>query len=238
MTEPFDTLLEVQHHDTTLDQLRQRKRTLPEAAQLRSVEAEHATATATGASLRSQVDDLAGRQRALEDQIASVAARRHTIEQRMLSGSVTASKDLQAMDTEVHHLAERQAEFEELELALVEEEDPLDAALVENEARVAALAAEVERLRGEVAEAEAAIDESVAVEEGLRAEVAAGLPADLAATYEGLRAHLGGVGAARLVGDQCDGCHLTLPSKEVERIRRLPPEEFATCEQCGRILVH
>jgi len=227
MTEPFDTLLEVQHHDTTLDQLRQRKRTLPEAAQLRSVEAEHATATATGASLRSQVDDLAGRQRALEDQIASVAARRHTIEQRMLSGSVTASKDLQAMDTEVHHLAERQAEFEELELALVE-----------NEARVAALAAEVERLRGEVAEAEAAIDESVAVEEGLRAEVAAGLPADLAATYEGLRAHLGGVGAARLVGDQCDGCHLTLPSKEVERIRRLPPEEFATCEQCGRILVH
>ena len=31
-----------------------------------------------------------------------------------------------------------------------------------------------------------------------------------------LRAHLGGVGAARLVGDRCDGCHLTLPSVELE----------------------
>jgi len=25
---------------------------------------------------------------------------------------------------------------------------------------------------------------------------------------------------------------------EMERIRRLPPDEFATCPQCDRILVH
>jgi predicted nucleic acid-binding Zn-ribbon protein len=238
MTEPFDTLLQVQRHDTTIDQLRQRKRTLPEAAQLRTVEGERAALAAAAAGLRAQVDDLAARQRSLEEQIAAAAARRHTIEQRMLSGSVTASRDLQAMDAEVHHLAERQAEFEEQELALVEEEDPLDAALADNERRAAELAEEEARLRLLVDDALRALDESVAVEEGRRAEVATGLPADLAERYEALREHLGGVGAARLVGDQCDGCHLTLPSKEVERIRRLPPEEFATCEQCGRILVH
>lgn len=238
MTEPFDTLLQVQLHDTTLDQLRQRKRTLPELAELRTVEDETAAADVVGAELRRRVDDLASRQRALEEQIATAAARRHTIEQRMLSGSVTASRDLQAMDAEVHHLAERQAEFEESELALLEEEDPLDDALAANRSQVADLAAEAERLRGVVAEAVQDIDDAIEVESARRAEVAAGLPADLAATYESLRAHLGGVGAARLVGDQCDGCHLTLPSKEVERIRRLPPEAFATCEQCGRILVH
>ncbi len=238
MTEPFDTLLQVQLHDTTLDQLRQRKRTLPELAELRRVEDETAAAEVVGAELRSRVDDLASRQRALEEQIATAAARRHTIEQRMLSGSVTASRDLQAMDAEVHQLAERQAEFEESELALVEEEDPLDDALAANRAHVADLAVEAERLRDVVAAAVRGIDEAIEVEAARRAEVAAGLPADLAATYEELRAHLGGVGAARLVGDQCDGCHLTLPSKEVERIRRLPPEAFATCEQCGRILVH
>ena len=63
-------------------------------------------------------------------------------------------------------------------------------------------------------------------------------PSELAQRYEVLRSRLGGVGAARLVGDRCDGCHLTLSSVEVERIRRLPPEEFATCAQCDRILVH
>ena len=79
---------------------------------------------------------------------------------------------------------------------------------------------------------------AIAAEEAARAELAAGLPADLADRYEVLRSHLGGVGAARLVGDRCDGCHLTLSSVEVERIRHLPPEEFATCPQCDRILVH
>jgi predicted nucleic acid-binding Zn-ribbon protein len=238
MTEPFDTLLEVQHHDTTLDQLRQRRRTLPEQAELRSVEERAASVAATGAGLRAQVDDLAGRQRAIEEQIAASAKRRHTLEQRMLGGEVTAAKDLQAMDTEVHHLAERQVELEEEELALLEEEDPLDEALAANERTAAELAVEVERLRGVVVETLRELDASIVEEEGRRAEVAPRLPAELAERYEALRARLGGVGAARLVGDQCDGCHLTLPSSEVERVRRLPPDEFATCEQCGRILVH
>jgi uncharacterized protein len=238
MTEPFDTLMVVQLHDTTLDQLRQRQRTLPELAELRAVEAQRLEVIAEGAVLRSQVDHLTARQRALEEQIAAAAKRRHDIEQRMLTGGVTASRDLQAMDVEVHHLADRQAGFEEQELALVEEEEPLDVALAENERLGASLDAEAERLRGVVAEAIKAIDEAITVEAGQRAEAATGLPADLAERYEGLRSHLGGVGAARLIGDQCDGCHLTLPSKEVERIRRLPPEEFATCDQCGRILVH
>jgi uncharacterized protein len=238
MTEPFDTLLEVQLHDTTLDQLRRRKVTLPEQAELRAVEERAATLTAEGVELRALVDALAARQQALEEQIAQAAARRHTLEQRMLGGEVMAARDLQAMDTEVHHLAERQAEFEEQELILVEEEDPLDLALAENERTLAELAVEAERLRGVVDESLRTLDESIVVEEATRAEVAVGLPAELAERYEALRAHLGGVGAARLVGDQCDGCHLTLPSKEVERIRRLPPEEFATCDQCGRILVH
>jgi len=238
MTEPFDTLLEVQRHDTTIDQLRRRKVTLPEQIELRSVEERMAVVTTEGAAIRDQVDDLAARQQLIEEQIAATAARRHTIEQRMLSGEVSAPRDLQAMDVEVNHLSERQAEMEELELALVEEEDPLDAALDENQRTVADLTAEAERLRGLVADAHRAIDEQIVEEEARRSEAAVRLPADLSERYEALRGHLGGVGAARLVGDQCDGCHLTLPSKEIERIRRLPPEEFATCDQCGRILVH
>jgi uncharacterized protein len=238
MTEPFDTLMVVQLHDTTLDQLRQRQRTLPELAQLQAVEAQRAQVTTTGAALGGQVDELTARQQTLEEQIAATAKRRHDIEQRMLTGGVTASRDLQAMDVEVHHLADRQAEFEEQELELVEEEEPLDVALAENERLGALLDGEAERLRAAVGEALQALDEAITVEAGQRAAAATGLPADLAERYEGLRSHLGGVGAARLVGDQCDGCHLTLPSKEVERIRRLPSDEVATCDQCGRILVH
>jgi hypothetical protein len=230
--------MEVQGHDTTLDQLRHRIDSLPERSELREVEKRRDALEAATAEVKAQVDDLAGRQRLLEDRIAAAAKRRHEIEQRMESGEVSASRELQAMDQEVHQLGARQAQFEEEEMALLEEEEPFDALLSEHRATGSALDGDVSRLNVAIVEAEREILLAIAEEEALRTESASRLPVELAARYEGLRARLGGVGAARLVGDRCDGCHLTLPSVEVERIRHLPPEEFATCDQCDRILVH
>jgi hypothetical protein len=82
------------------------------------------------------------------------------------------------------------------------------------------------------------IRRELGVQEEQREALAAGLPEELAQRYETLRSRLGGVGAARLVGDHCDGCHLVLSSVELERIRRLPPGELTTCPECDRILVH
>jgi uncharacterized protein len=238
MAEPFDVLMVVQAHDIAIDQLRHRIETLPERAELADVKKRQATVGAALAAVAGQVDDLAGRQRALEEQIAAAARRRHEIESRMQTGEVSASRDLQAMDKEVHQLESRQAQFEEEEIALLEEEEPLDGVLAAHRAESEALVAEAARLEAAIVEAGKSISESIALEEAARAEDAGGLPADLAERYEVLRSHLGGVGAARLVGDRCDGCHLTLSSVEIERIRRLPPEQFATCPQCDRILVH
>ncbi len=238
MAEPFDTLMEVHAHDTTLDQLRHRIDSLPERLELREVEKRQGALHAAAAEVKAQVDDLAGRQRSLEDQIAAAAKRRHEIEQRMESGQVSASRDLLAMDQEVHQLSARQAQFEDDEIALLEEEEPFDSLLAEHQATAGSLAADAARLQDAITEAEGEIRVSIAAEETLRAESASRLPEELAARYEQLRARFGGVGAARLVGDRCDGCHLTLSSVEIERIRRLPPGEIATCPQCDRILVH
>jgi len=237
MGEPFDTLLEVQHHDTAIDQLTHRREVLPSRLQLRGVEDELGQLDRRIAELRSAVDELAGRQRAIEEQITASVTRRHEIERRMLAPGVSASRDLQAMDTEVHHLSERQAQLEEVELELVAEEDPLDEALAAAEERAGGLRTEAERLAAVVAVDDAEIAAELERERQVRAGKAETLPAELAARYEALRVKLGGVGAAHLVGGRCDGCHLTLPSVEVERISRLPPDQYATCEQCGRILV-
>jgi uncharacterized protein len=238
MAEPFDTLMDVQDHDTTLDQLRHRVETLPERSQLAEVNRRRQTLATAMSEMGARVDDLAGRQNKLEEQIASTAKRRHEIEVRMLSGEVSASRELQAMDHEVHQLAERQSVLEEEEIVLLEEEDPLDTELAGLRDEVATLEAEAERLNAAIAVAEKDIAVSITAEEAERAERARGLPDDLADRYELLRSRLGGVGAARVVGNRCDGCHLTLSSIEIERIRRLPAEEFATCTQCDRILVH
>jgi predicted nucleic acid-binding Zn-ribbon protein len=236
MAEPFDLLMEVQDHDTVLDQLRHRIDTLPERTELQAVTQRLASLAATSSEVRSRVDELSGSQHHLEQQIAALAKRRHEIEGRMESGQVP-SRDLQAMDHEVHQLRARMAQLEEDQLVLMEEQEPLDAVLVEHAAAEAALTTEAGRLESAISQAVSALEASIAEVEAIRTAAAAGLPGELAERYELLRSRLGGIGAARLVGDHCDGCHLVLSSVEVERIRRLPPDQLATCPECDRILV-
>ena len=43
---------------------------------------------------------------------------------------------------------------------------------------------------------------------------------------------------ARLVGNTCQGCRLTIPATEVDRIRKAGPDgDVAHCDNCGAILV-
>ncbi len=65
----------------------------------------------------------------------------------------------------------------------------------------------------------------------------AGYRRQILAEYEALRAGLGGVGVAKLVGTQCGGCHLGLSAVEVARIRKVGQNEITHCEECGRLLV-
>jgi predicted nucleic acid-binding Zn-ribbon protein len=45
------------------------------------------------------------------------------------------------------------------------------------------------------------------------------------------------MGAAQLNGTTCQGCHLSIPSVEAERIRKSPAGTVAHCDNCGCILV-
>jgi predicted nucleic acid-binding Zn-ribbon protein len=117
------------------------------------------------------------------------------------------------------------------------EREPLDEEVAALERRRGELDAEGSRLRAAVAEAQAAIDQDLVTELEAREVAAAGIPADLMALYEQLRAQLDGVGAAPLVNGRCGGCHLALPATEVDRLRKEPPETLVRCDQCSRILV-
>ena len=238
MAEPYDTLMRVQELDIVIDQLRHRIEAMPERIALVGVRERQVAVAAALAEVQEQVDDLSARQAELEERIAASAKRRHELEDRMRSGAVSASKDLQAMDHEVTQLTERQRTLEDEELVLMEEEEPLDVALAAHQVTAAELEAEAVRLTQAASESEAELRVAIESESAARAEAAIGLHPDLAERYERLRSHLGGVGAARLVGNRCDGCHLTLPSVEIERIHALSSDTFATCPQCDRILVH
>lgn len=235
--DPLQLLLEVQDLDTALAQLQHRRTALPERRQVEVAEAELASLAARIAELGSQRGGLAARQAELERRVAEIEQRRQVLETRMYGARGSAARDLQAMDEEIRHLSARRSELEDAELEIMVEQDPLDGELAglgaERDERTSALAS----LRAALSAADDEVGTEISVLAPARAAAAARLPDDLRDRYDRLRARLGGVGAARLVGNRCDGCHLELPSAEVDRIRHLPPGQAATCDQCGRILV-
>jgi len=230
-------LLQVQDHDTAIDQLVHRQQTLPQRSELKAVESELATLASRRAEVAVVRDELGGRQAALEEQISSSRTRRAEIEKRLYGGQVSAARELQAMDEEVKHLARHVGELEDKELEVMVELEPLDADLEASDAESARLHATGDTLREEIAAKEKEIEVDLERDRNERSVLAAGVPADLLAGYEQIRSRLGGTGAARIVGGSCGGCHLQLPAMELDRVRKAGPDEIIYCDQCGRILV-
>lgn len=230
-------LLAVQGHDTTLDQLRHRRSALPERTGRKEALSERKDLERRRAEAVALRDEVAKRQAGLEKDIAASEARIAEIDRRMYSGEVTASRDLQAMAHEIETIKGRVSTLEDRALEAMDEREPLDAAVAALEEREAALAEEVQRLDSAIAAAEAEIDAEVAQEDAARIAAASAIPETLLATYERLRARLGGIGAAPLEHGTCMGCHMKLPATELDRLRQQPPDALVHCDQCGRILV-
>ncbi len=233
--DPLALLLEVQARDLHLDQLAYRRRELGERRALETLEARAVELEERSAGLRAERDRLGARLSELEAQADAYRSRIEAIERRLREGG--AYREVQAMSGESESLARHRRQLEDEELEVMEQIEPL-------EEELATLSAEASSLGGARAEASAALAGAEAVLEaeatevaGERSRLAAGLPADLLATYDRLRQRLGGIGAARLVDGACGGCHLKLPSGERERVLHAAAGEVVFCDQCGRILV-
>jgi len=237
VTDVFEQLLAVQEDDTAIDQLRHRRATLPEQAELTAVEGELALLAAADAERQAVRAGLGARQAALEEQIEQSRTRRAELERRAYGGAVAAGRDLVAIDDEIKHLARHISDLEDREIEVMEALEPLDADIAADAAAAATYAAERDRLRQVLAATVADIDAEIAARTDARRAAAGAIPPDLLTRYEALRTKLGGTGAARLVGSSCGGCHLTLPAVELDHIRKAPPDAVITCDQCGRILV-
>jgi predicted nucleic acid-binding Zn-ribbon protein len=235
--DPVHALLGVQEVDSALDRLAHRRRTMPERRALAEAEAAADAVTAELDATTRRAEELAGEIRRREDEVAANEARAAALEATLDSGSGGSPRDLTAMADEVQSIRRRVSTLEDALLELLEEAET-----------AGTTTAQLQRVRDErstavssAAEAVAAVDAELDAEEAelvpRRTALREGIPAELLATYERLRSHLGGVAVAPLDGDRCSGCHLTLPATELDALRHAPPGTVVRHEECGRILV-
>ena len=233
----FHDLLQVQEHDTAADRLRHRRDHLPELAELRATEDELARLEADLADIDGKAAESARAQRRLEGELSLLESRITELDAKLYSGVVSATRELQAMQSEAATMRERRAGLEDEVLEAMGAQETIDEQLAGLRLRRDELDARGAKLRAAVAEAQAEVDRELAAEQAARAEAVTAIPADVTALYEQLRAHLGGVAAAPLVNGRCGGCHLALPATEIDRLRKEPADALVRCEQCERILV-
>ncbi len=232
----FHDLLRVQDHDTAADRLGHRRQNLPELAALQATEDELARLEATLTEVGANAAEAARLQRRVEGELALLESKVAELDAKLYSGAVTVPRELQAMQTEGDAMRQRRASLEDEVLETMSARETFDEQVIELENRREELDREGVRFRAAVAESQADVDRELAAELAARQEAVAGIPADVAALYEQLRARLG-VAAAPLVNGRCGGCHLALPATEIDRLRKESPDTLVRCEQCERILV-
>jgi len=233
----LEPLLDLQERDLALDRLRHRRKTLPERIAVAQATTQAAALTSEVDDVRALRDEVAGAERRLDDEAQGISAQAAGAERKLYSGEISSPKELQALQADVESLRRHQRSVEDRQLATMEQREPLDARLAELEAGRGAAEADLAAARDALTAAEAAVDAEIGTETDSRAAVAAVISGELLSTYERCREKGNGVGAARLVGGTCQGCHLSVPSTEVDAIRHAPADQVSYCDNCGCILV-
>ena len=238
MTRPdLAALLQVQERDTGLDRLRYRRSALPERAAIGDRRAREGDLAARAEATRRDRDEALAEERTLDDEAQALTRKAKEVDTKLYSGTVSSPRELLDMQADIDQLDRHRSGIEERELEVMERRETLDAALAALESELAGLRSELAELETTLRAAETELDEEIAVEEAARAEEAAAVGADLLADFERRRAQNHGAGVALLIGDTCQGCRLSIPATEVDRIRHDPEAGIASCDNCGAILV-
>ncbi|HVB06659.1 MAG TPA: C4-type zinc ribbon domain-containing protein [Acidimicrobiales bacterium] len=233
----YAPLLALQALDSRVDQLRYQREHHPSRLALNELLARHKKLAAEVAPLEARVAEFDARQGELEREIGETDARVATIEARLKAGNAGSYRDEGAMSEEIASLRRRKSALEDDELEVMEAREPADEALAALRADDGSTAARAKQEHATLLAAEAALDRALAEAAAERATLAGGVEGALLADYEKLRAHLDGVGVARLEHGVCSGCNLALSAGERDRIVHAAAGERFHCEQCGRILV-
>ncbi|MGA1481304.1 MAG: zinc ribbon domain-containing protein [Candidatus Nanopelagicales bacterium] len=229
------TLLEVQRHDLEIDRARHRRATLAEAARVSELEASARTLDDDITRAAVEVSDLEAEQRKADADVDLV--RQRAAKDRELLETINDAKQLSNLQHELESLARRQSELEDVELEVMERLDAAQKSHADLLSRREALAGELETARSALDNALADLADDERIATLARSSAADGLPTDLLALYDKLRADNGGIGAAALHRGRCEGCRIELTPVDLGRIREAPETEVIRCEECRRILV-
>ena len=235
-TEQQGLILELQLLDNEIMQANTKLKSLPEIEQLLHIEKRVTAANDELSVVKTESDQIALELRRGEVDVETVTDRIKKDEARLSSGNAT-PKELEQFQHEVETLKKRQESLEEIELEIMIRNDAVIARTNTLSTDLASLQTLKDEISGRLQSATDEINKVIADKNTARNAVAGKIEKALLDLYEKIRGNGGGVGAAALVGNKCNGCNLAINAVEMDRIKSLAKDELLRCEECRRILV-
>jgi predicted nucleic acid-binding Zn-ribbon protein len=229
-------ILELQLLDNEIMQANTKLKSLPEIEQLLHIDKRITAATEEASVVKAETDQIALELRRGEVDVETVTDRIKKDEARLSSGNAT-PKELEQLQHEVETLKKRQEALEEIELEIMIRNDAVTARSSTLTTDLASLQTLKDEISGRLQSATNEINKVIADKNTARNLVAGKIEKALIDLYEKIRGNAGGVGAAALVGNKCNGCNLAINAVEMDRIKSLAKDELLRCEECRRILV-
>lgn len=228
-------LLALQHIDSALDAVANRRPRLAEVATQREAKAAVDAHRSAQREAQAAIDAAQAAIEASETAAAAIAAKRARLETQLKT--VIAPREAEALMSEMRTLDAERGELDEAELVAMEEQAAAEQRLAELAAAEPALLAALADADAALAGASAALDAEQGALAARRPDAVAALTEAELAAYDRGRRHFAGVAVASLEGHRCTGCHLDLSPAELDEVKAVPAGEAAECPQCSRFLV-
>jgi predicted nucleic acid-binding Zn-ribbon protein len=231
-----ERLLALQQLDSDLIQIKHKMATLPIARQFEELSRELISKRDLLVAAQTERDDIKHELSRAEVDVEQVVSRIEKDEKRLASG-LGSPKELEQLQHELGSLAKRRAELEDVELEIMVRVEGVYSRIKELEEETKSLEIRLGDLSLKKEEEIAELEKAIRATNQSRSDLAPQIDSELLALYEKVRASGDGVGAAKLVGNQCTGCHLTMNAAELTRVKSLADDEVVRCEECRRILI-
>lgn len=229
-------LIDLQKIDTTIMACGVKLANLSEHEQIKAIHKRLEDSAIELKVVETELEDVSIDLRRSEVDVEAVVDRMKKDEARLNAGTAS-PKELEQTQHELATLAKRKAELEDSELEIMMRVESVKKRLDELKSDEVGLKQLELELNVRLENATTQINSDLDNAKIARATLIPQIESSLYDLYEKVRASANGVGAALLIGNKCDGCHLEINAIERERIKGLEAEEVLRCEECRRILV-
>jgi len=195
-----------------------------------------ATARERVSSLETRLEELAALRRRSERSIAELTTKLEQETERLYSGAITSTKEMQAAQEERDFTEQQVTDAEDKLLELMVAIEEAEETLEKGRSVVARLEAQQREQNSELVDTERALSDELRELKPRRDAITDLIDSRLMYQYESLRKSKGGQAVARVEREMCQGCRLSLTSSELQRVRN--STEVIQCDSCRRILYY